>query len=87
MVALWVRMGYCLHMPGSGFHQIKPMTPTLTLVALIVLITLPIIILFWITESPQQRAKRLRGRGWKFARIGKQINRHPSTARRYCLAA
>ena len=76
-----------MDMPGSGRHLIKPMTPTFALAALIVLITLPIIILFWLTESPQQRAKRLRGRGWKFARIGKQINRHPSTARRYCLAA
>ena len=87
MVALWVRMGYCLHMPGSGHHQIKPMTSTFALAALIVLITLPIIILFWLTESPQQRAKRLRGYGWTFAQIGQQIGRHPSTARRYCLAA
>ena len=62
------------------------MTPTLTLAALVILITLPLIILFWITESPQQRAKRLRGRGWTFARIAERIGRSPSTARRYALA-
>ena len=62
------------------------MTPTLTLAALIALITLPVIILFWITESPQQRAKRLRGRGWTYAQIGQRIGRSPSTARRYALA-
>ena len=72
--------------PGRPISPSPLMTPTLTLAALIALITLPLIILFYVTESPQQRAKRLRGRGWSFSRIAKRIGRSPSTARRYALA-
>ena len=63
------------------------MTPTFTLAALIVLITLPIIILLYVTESPQQRAKRLHGRGWSFARIAKRIGKSKTTAWNYCQPA
>ena len=36
MVALWVRMGYCMHMPGDGRYQIKPMKPALLATLIVV---------------------------------------------------
>ena len=66
---------------------IKPMTTiTCIFVSLLTLITLPIIILLWATESKQQKAKRMRARGKSYKTIATLINVSPTTARRYALA-
>ena len=65
-------------------HQ--PMTITTTIAFIIALITLPIIILLWATESKQQKAKRMRARGKSYKAIATLINVSPTTARRYALA-
>ncbi len=52
----------------------------------VLLITLPIVILFWITESKQQKAKRMRNNGATYKAIANRINCSATTARRYCLS-
>ena len=59
---------------------------TSALAALLVLLLFPLVLLLWLSESPQQRAKRMRGNGWTFKRIAHALNVSPTTARRYCLA-
>ena len=67
------------------------MSFSLSIAALIALITLPVIVLLWATESEQQRrnrkqqrALRLRGRGCSFRRIAESIGMSETTARNYC---
>ena len=67
------------------------MSLSFTIAALIALITLPVIVLLWATESEQQRrsrkqqrAVRLRGRGYSFRRIAESIGMSETTARNYC---
>ena len=67
------------------------MSFSLSIAALIALITLPVIILFWATESEQQRrarkqqrAVKLRSRGYSFRRIAESIGMSETTARNYC---
>jgi hypothetical protein len=67
------------------------MTFSFSIVALIVLITLPIVVLLWLTETKEQRAKRkqqtarqLRAKDYTFAQIAKCINMSQTTARNYC---
>ena len=67
------------------------MSFSLSIAALIALITLPVIVLLWATESEQQRrnrkqqrALRLRGRGYSFRRIAESIGMSETTARNYC---
>ena len=63
------------------------MATTLTLLAgLAALIALPIIVLLWATESPQQRARRWRRTGLSYRAIGARLSVSYTTARRYCLA-
>ena len=50
------------------------------------LLLLPVILLFWATESKQQRAKRWRKSGQTYASIASRLNVSPTTARRYCLS-
>ena len=50
------------------------------------LLLLPLILLFWITESPQQRARRWRKAGHTYKSIASRLNVSPTTARRYALA-
>ena len=58
-----------------------------TLAALVaVFLLLPIVVLLWATESPQQRARRMRRRGHSYRTIAGRLHVSPSTARRYCLA-
>ena len=58
-----------------------------TLAALVaVFLLLPIVVLLWATESPQQRARRMRRRGHTFRAIAGRLHVSPTTARRYCLA-
>ena len=62
------------------------MTITTTLAFIIALITLPLIILLWATESKQQKAKRQRRYGHSYKTIAQRLNVSPTTARRYALA-
>ena len=58
-----------------------------TLAALVaVFLFLPVVVLLWATESPQQRARRMRRRGHTFRAIAGRLHVSPTTARRYCLA-
>ena len=50
------------------------------------LLLLPVIILLYITASPQQHAKRLRRNGHTYKAIAQQLNTSPSTARRWAIS-
>jgi ABC-type microcin C transport system permease subunit YejE len=62
-------------------------TISLTFCALLVLLTFPVIFLFWVTESKTARANRLRAKGWTYKRIAKAIGMSKTTARNYCRVA
>ena len=47
---------------------------------------LPLVVLLWATESPRQRARRMRRRGHSYRTIGARLGVAHTTARRYCLA-
>ena len=47
---------------------------------------LPALLLLWATESPRQRARRMRRRGHSYRTIGARLGVAHTTARRYCLA-
>ena len=47
---------------------------------------LPLLLLLWVTESPRQRARRMRRRGHSYRTIGARLGVAHTTARRYCLA-
>jgi len=51
-----------------------------------VVLLLPVIVLLWLTESKQQRARRWRRSGQTYKTIASKLNVSPTTARRYCLA-
>lgn len=58
-----------------------------TLAALVaVFLLLPLMLLLWATESPRQRARRMRRRGHSYRTIGARLGVAHTTARRYCLA-
>tara|TARA_R100000030_G_scaffold61218_1_gene46198 strand:+ start:1455 stop:1643 length:189 start_codon:yes stop_codon:yes gene_type:complete len=46
---------------------------------------LPLLLLLWATESPRQRARRMRRRGHSYRTIGCRLGCAHTTARRYCL--
>ncbi|WP_371820445.1 helix-turn-helix domain-containing protein [Synechococcus sp. NB0720_010] len=52
-----------------------------------VLIALPLIVLFWLTESQQQRCRRLRRNGWSQQRIADHLRISRSTVKRRLTAA
>jgi AraC-like DNA-binding protein len=58
------------------------MTTTCALAWLAVLITLPVVLLLWATESRHQRARRLRQRGWTQRRIAERLGCSRSTVQR-----
>ena len=58
-------------------------TPLAALVAVFLL--LPLLLLLWATESPRQRARRMRRRGHSYRTIGARLGVAHTTARRYCL--
>lgn len=62
------------------------MSFTCTLAFIAVLITLPIIVLLWATESPSVTAKRLRSRGWTYERIGRRLRIDRRKASALCKA-
>ena len=45
---------------------------------------LPLLLLLWATESPRQRARRMRRRGHTYRTIGRRVGRAPSTVYRWC---
>ena len=47
---------------------------------------LPLLLLLWATESPRQRARRMRRRGHTYRTIAARVGRAPSTVHRWCLA-
>jgi len=59
---------------------------TTTLAAIAALLLLPLLILFWATESRPQRARRLRSYGWTQQRIADHLGVSRSTARRLLTA-
>ena len=60
------------------------MTCTIAWVAALLL--LPLIVLWRLSLSPQQHAKRLRGYGHTYKTIGLQLHVSPTTARKWALA-
>lgn len=56
---------------------------TSTLALLLILITLPVVLVLYITESKQQRAKRLHSRGWTQQRIADRVGVHRTTVGRW----
>lgn len=48
--------------------------------------TVPLVIVWRISLTPQQNAKRLRSKGHSYRSVASAINVSPSTARRWCLA-
>ena len=58
-----------------------------TLAALVaVFLLLPLLLLLWATESPRQRARRMRRRGHSYRTIGRRLGCAHTPARRYCFA-
>jgi DNA-binding NarL/FixJ family response regulator len=50
------------------------------------LLLLPVIVLLYMTASPQQHAKRLRAAGHTYKSIATRLNVSATTARKYALA-
>ena len=61
-------------------------TITTAAAVLAAVFVLPILVLLWATESPQQRARRMHRRGHSFRAIGRRVGRAPSTVHRWCSA-
>ena len=59
------------------------MTTTATILALLLF---PLILLFWLTESRQQRARRWRRDGWTQQRIADRLGCSRTTVRRMLAA-
>ena len=61
---------------------------TLTCLAatLLALLTIPLMVILWATESPQQRARRWHRTGSSYRSIGRRLGVSHTTARRWCAA-
>jgi hypothetical protein len=53
---------------------------------LLALITIPLVIILWATESPQQRARRWRRKGESLRSIAGRLGVSHTTVRRWCAA-
>ena len=62
------------------------MTISTAFALLLILIALPVILLWWATESKPTTAKRLRSYGWTQQRIADRLAVSRSTVRRYLAA-
>ena len=63
------------------------MTSLTCLVAVVLaLITIPLVIVWRLSLTPQQHAKRLRAKGLTYRAIGSQLNISHTTARRWAIA-
>lgn len=61
-------------------------TLTATMAALAVLVIFPLLILWRLSLTPQQNARRMRAAGQSFRAIGAALGVSHTTARRWCLA-
>ena len=61
-------------------------TATCLAAAILAAILLPLIILTWLAETPQQRARRWRAAGASYRIIGERLHISQTTARRWCIA-
>lgn len=63
------------------------MTTTLCLLAtLLAILTIPVLVLLWITETRQQRARRWRAAGWSQQRIADRLGCSRTSVRRMLAA-
>ena len=63
------------------------MTSTICFIAaLLAILTIPALILYRITESKQQKAKRMRNYGHTYKTIAQRLSISQTTARRYATA-
>jgi hypothetical protein len=62
------------------------MTTTCLLAWAAVLLLLPVLFLFWLTESRHTKIQRLRRSGWTWQRIATKLGCSPTTARRWVTA-
>ena len=61
-------------------------TITCLLATVLALITIPLVIIWRLSLTKQQNAKRLRSKGLTYKLIAQQLNVSPTTARKYCMA-
>jgi len=61
-------------------------TITCLAATLLALLTIPVLVILWATESPQQRARRWHRSGQSYRAIGRRLGISYSTARRWCMA-
>ncbi|MGA0983149.1 MAG: helix-turn-helix domain-containing protein [Vulcanococcus sp.] len=47
------------------------------------LLTVPLLLLYRLTESRKVTARRMRANGWTWVQVGRHLNVSPSTARRW----
>ena len=61
---------------------------TLTCLAatLLALLTIPLVVILWASESQQQRARRWRSTGSSYRSIAERLGVSHTTARRWCAA-
>lgn len=68
----------------SSPHRFHNMTCLLTWGAVVLLF--PLILLLWITETKQQKARRWRSAGHTYRTIADRLHVSPTTARRYAMS-
>ena len=61
-------------------------TITCLAATLLALITIPLVIILWASESPQQRARRWRRKGESLRSIAGRLGVSHTTVRRWCAA-
>ena len=61
-------------------------TLTCFIATLLAILTIPALLLWRVTLTPQQNAKRYRSQGQTYKAIGERLGVSATTARRYCLA-
>ena len=61
-------------------------TLTCLLATVLAVLTIPLVILWRISLTPQQNVKRLRFDGWTYKHIGSLLHVSATTARRYAMA-
>jgi hypothetical protein len=61
-------------------------TITCLLATLLAVLTIPLVLILWASESPQQRARRWRKAGNTYRSISERLGVSQTTARRWCAA-
>ena len=63
------------------------MTSIICIIATVLaILTIPAVLLWRLTLTKQQHAKRLRGNGWSYKRTAEWLGVSPTTARRYAMS-